>query len=576
MADQSGSRMSFHDDPRPRAAMTGESESWRGFRRRRWPGGRPFRFGRGGGRYRRYPWASPYGQTPAPMDTAGADADDSGGEGFLTLSQESQPEFQEVYGESEQPGESESERRFRRRRIRRRGSSPSGVGGPYRRRPYWTARGPIQPRYNFDEPDSGDGGDDGDAGDGGEVRPSPFGPSSELLPEASGEAEGESESRGYRGYRGSGYRTGRYAPGYGYRSPYYRGAYGARYSPSRANPYYGRRSPYLTGYRPRAWSRWPWLYRTPYRGAVAPAASPWIVLVQRCLRRLLGPGVPVDGVLGAQTRRSIRAFQRQRGLPGTGMLDNITVQTLQAACVAPSAPPFPPPMAAAPPPDFGPPEPPPAEPPGFEPPPPDAGPPDAGAEPPPDAAGGPPPGDEPQGEVLDGHREGQTEQEFLVNGPTRVDVVRRDPTPLGGEGQFAALPDAPGLYVIYVGSLPWYVGIAEVSIRQRFMNRRKVLNDLRLPPSALANRSVACYVLRSGSVGRGTIQRREQGNPSASFRPVPGKYAVLRILEQYYIKRLRRPKGNELTEAVRFGPRGSFTIAENGVTVAEFPPNSQM
>ena len=106
---------------------------------------------------------------------------------------------------------------------------------------------------------------------------------------------------------------------------------------------------------PLAYRRWPWLrrryygygYRPPLLGVpgalpvfppVLPGlppppipaiggdapGSPWITLVQGCLQKLLGPGAtPSDGVLGRQTRKALRAFQKQNGLPPTGDLDNV-------------------------------------------------------------------------------------------------------------------------------------------------------------------------------------------------------------------------------------------------------------
>jgi hypothetical protein len=155
-------------------------------------------------------------------------------------------------------------------------------------------------------------------------------------------------------------------------------------------------------------------------------------------------------------------------------------------------------------------------------------------------------------------------------------VQRHDPVPLDRDPQFSWAPDAPGLYVIYVGGKPWYVGIAESSIRNRFLQRRKVLTDLQIPPSATAGRSVGWYLLRYSTVPRGAIQRREQNNPRAAFRPVYGKYSILRILEQVYIKRLNNPSGNQQVETVQFGPKGSLVVTENGVKVSEYQPNSRV
>src|SRR5262249_30095122 len=70
----------------------------------------------------------------------------------------------------------------------------------------------------------------------------------------------------------------------------------------------------------------------PPAGPSSPGGSPWIMLIQGCLRRLLGPGsTPMDGALGPQTRQALKGFQQQNGLPPSGDLDNATVQALQAA-----------------------------------------------------------------------------------------------------------------------------------------------------------------------------------------------------------------------------------------------------
>jgi hypothetical protein len=309
---------------------------------------------------------------------------------------------------------------------------------------------------------------------------------------------------------------------------------------------------------------------------MGPGGSPWILLVQGCLRKLFGPGAtPMDATLGPQTRRALSVFQQQNGLPPTGDLDNATVQALQAACMGPSA--APPDAGGAPPPDAG----------AAGGPPPDAGgaPPDAGGAgaapdggaPPPDAgaAGGAPPADgaaPPQGEIMLGRREGDREQEFLVDGPARVELAHGGPLPLEQAGQ---LPDAPGLYIIRINNAVWYVGIAELSIRNRFQQRFKVLRDLQVPNNCLTGRTVEWYLLRMSSVARGAIQRKDADNPRALYRPLSGKYAILRVLEQHFIKGTH-PQGNVLTEAVQFSPRGSLAITVDGAQAGSYPPNSRI
>ncbi len=74
------------------------------------------------------------------------------------------------------------------------------------------------------------------------------------------------------------------------------------------------------------------------------AASQWVLWVQNCLARVVGPWVPQTGIMGPATRRAIRIFQTQRQLPATRLLDRDTVNALRAART---------PQAAAPQPSLG-------------------------------------------------------------------------------------------------------------------------------------------------------------------------------------------------------------------------------
>src|SRR5262249_55760781 len=57
----------------------------------------------------------------------------------------------------------------------------------------------------------------------------------------------------------------------------------------------------------------------PMAGPPEPSGSPWILLVQSCLRKILGPdAAPMNGRLGHGTRRALRQFQQQNSLPPTG------------------------------------------------------------------------------------------------------------------------------------------------------------------------------------------------------------------------------------------------------------------
>ena len=415
----------------------------------------------------------------------------------------------------------------------------------------------------------------------------------------------ESEFRGYRGgYRG--YRHGRYggyryggfrAPAFRFRAgfrPYRYGVgrpfFGSRY-PSYGRPFRRGRSPgfgrrfagrgawpfrrFYGGrvFSPLGYRRWPWLHRRfygdrpPLLGAPAilpglppppppamPAAggdapgSPWITLVQGCLQKLLGPdSTPVDGALGPQTRSALRAFQQQNGLPPTGDIDNPTVQALQGACLGSGGAPGGAPGGAepaGPPPDGG------GGPQGAEPPAggaaPGGAPPPDGAAPPNGAAagGGDPSGGgapsgagAPRSEITLGRHEGEFEQEFLVDGPARIDVERHDPVPIDSDPIHWA-PDAPGLHVITPAARR--TSASREQHPQAFLQRRKALNDLQIP--VCDERAIGRLVPPAlSTVPRGAIQRRDQAI-RVRVPAVVGQHAILRILEQVYIKRLGNRK----------------------------------
>jgi Putative peptidoglycan binding domain len=72
----------------------------------------------------------------------------------------------------------------------------------------------------------------------------------------------------------------------------------------------------------RAWGRrWPWLH--------ADAGQP--PEAQGCLAQLFGPEAVQDG---ASMQQAIQQFQAQQQLPPTGVLDDNTMNALQAACAA--------------------------------------------------------------------------------------------------------------------------------------------------------------------------------------------------------------------------------------------------
>jgi hypothetical protein len=145
-------------------------------------------------------------------------------------------------------------------------------------------------------------------------------------------------------------------------------------------------------------------------------------------------------------------------------------------------------------------------------------------------------------------------------------IRRHDRVPVVDIARWKQAAQAPGVYIIQVDGNVWYVGVAERSVYLRIKERMKTLRDFSIPSTALANRTVAWISIVSGSFPSCSIGRRDQRNPSEPYRPLKGVYAVLKILEQYFIKTLGTAagKGNELREPVVFAPGGSLTIHEDG------------
>lgn len=419
--------------------------------------------------------------------------------------------------------------------------------------------------------------------------------------ELAGETEGE--FRGFRnrfGFRG-GFRGG-FRPGFGFRQnrgrvarPFHwahnlwrggfrRPLFGAPFR----RPFGRFFRPGWPGFRPGIGVRWPWLHHRRHHphfgfGVSAPvgfappppppidipapapvplapggdAASPWVAAAQFCLAKIFGEKVPRNGVLGPETRQFVQTFQQQRGLPATGMLDSDTMQAIQLTCGAGDVAA---PMTMAPPPDAGPP-------------------PDAAAAPPDDAAAGAAGADaaaaqaapdaaaagadaapEPaQNEVLLGRRDERTQQEFQVTAPITANLQQGGPVAINGD--LSRLPDSGAVYIITEGGRPWYVGAAETSLRHRFLQRVKALSDLHIPVPP--DRSVVWYALQNGGAAAGNIRRRPANNPNAPFQTLPGRNAILKVVEQHFI-RVLNPPGNRVRETVLFDPKGSLTVAIAG------------
>ena len=72
----------------------------------------------------------------------------------------------------------------------------------------------------------------------------------------------------------------------------------------------------------------------PVSPAAPEPASEYVFWVQECLNRTLGLRLPVDGIMGRQTRSALRAFQAQWGLPVSGLVGPDTEAALKSAAAS--------------------------------------------------------------------------------------------------------------------------------------------------------------------------------------------------------------------------------------------------
>jgi peptidoglycan hydrolase-like protein with peptidoglycan-binding domain len=276
-------------------------------------------------------------------------------------------------------------------------------------------------------------------------------------------------------------------------------------------------------------SRWP--VRSFVYGANPPAPSDFILSIQRDLAEALGIAVPQTGVLGAATRRAIKRFQTSLGIPPTGRLNRPTLRALKGGrrraspAFDDSAPPDGIKVTAAP----------------DRPPAPDV-----------DSSVEAEPSDEPASAPPAADGDGPEESEFRIKTPGTVLLTRAQTLKLDNFPSLAAaatqLPDAPWIYVIKVNGSPWYVGHSASSMRTRFVNRWKALEDFKLKLHDLKGREITCYVIRVNQLFQ--VDYREGTGP---YSPRPGMHGIVRAVEQHFIQSLKTSdKGNRAQNVITF------------------------
>ena len=79
------------------------------------------------------------------------------------------------------------------------------------------------------------------------------------------------------------------------------------------------------------------LVNEPYPVEPEPSDSERVRWVQDCLNQTMGLQLPVNGIMGTETRSAIRSFQKQQGLRVTGIVGPDTQEAIKAACGGQSA-----------------------------------------------------------------------------------------------------------------------------------------------------------------------------------------------------------------------------------------------
>ncbi|SEF80732.1 peptidoglycan recognition protein family protein [Nitrosomonas ureae] len=75
----------------------------------------------------------------------------------------------------------------------------------------------------------------------------------------------------------------------------------------------------------------------PYSSEPEPSGSERTRWVQDCLNQAAGTQLPVNGIMGPETRKAVRNFQRQQGLRASGIVGPDTEDALKAACAGQNA-----------------------------------------------------------------------------------------------------------------------------------------------------------------------------------------------------------------------------------------------
>ncbi len=236
----------------------------------------------------------------------------------------------------------------------------------------------------------------------------------------------------------------------------------------------------------------------PYPFEPEPTGSEYVRWVQDCLNQALGLQLPLNGVMGPETRSAVRNFQRQQGLGVSGIVGPDTEEALKTACTGHVAH------------TMG-------------------------------SGRGIGSTAEEIGETLSIGPTGElVEEEYKITTSMNVSLITKERVELTSAENVELLSPYRGIYFINEGQDIRYVGKAEKSIKGRIKDRLKAFHDFGIPESTYYgllsrnNTNVTSYQVRFvPPIRKGDKTREELAKH------------VLGALEEYFIEmhKTRNPPG---------------------------------
>ena len=152
-----------------------------------------------------------------------------------------------------------------------------------------------------------------------------------------------------------------------------------------------------------------------------------------------------------------------------------------------------------------------------------------------------------------------SDEELHVLKPYSVNLEPNAASLTDLKGNRVKMPTRRGVYVIYIGNTPHYVGIADnkYGLRSRFQQRLRVFRELGVTDvqfkTLFNNRKVVWAAVSVRTGNNDGVTRGDNGFRDPAGKSLNKITGVLKVLEQHLIKKLdTKRKGNIQSENVKF------------------------